>query len=252
MGFLQDGSIQKRDSNSRFLPRADPLGASVRLMMPFETNASDRSLLANTFTEPAGALTYTTPLAGAFGDSGPNFTGTPYLRAVTTANFNVQNVAFTVEAWINIVNSALARNIVAWCENLTGGFAFMYLGVVGGDLLQAAVQNSTGGAGVALNNAVTGIVTPGTWNFVSLSKTGTNAFLHLNGTLIAQTAAWQEYPDALNLNFAVGGYGNGYTDATVGRWLGSKQQVRFTRGFARYGANNYPVLRKRFLSPLVG
>ena len=202
------------------------------LLLHGETMA-DSSSEPKTVT-PIGSAAVSTAQS-KFGGSSYLFNGTTdRLSLPAHADFNFGSGAYTIEAWMLSTDVATKnRFLFSEAENITGGFAYMYLGVLVDGTLQAYVQPTTGGGGPVLASSP-GLITTGGWHHVALSVAGSNALLFYDGVLVATSASWVAFPDAKVQNVSVGAIGNGFTDGSAGMWSGYIEELRITKGAARY------------------
>lgn len=181
-----------------------------------------------------------------FGGGALSFNGSGnYLTAAPVSAFQFGANPFTIEAWVYPTNvSTQDRFIFTLCETLVGGFSFLRFAILGGggnQRLQAAVQPTTGGAGVSLTSPIANTIPLNQWSSVAFTRSGSNAYLFINGELVATTASWVTYPDAKVSFVGVGAFGNGYTDVNNGRFQGFIDDLRITSGAARYTATYTPL-----------
>lgn len=223
-------------------PTNDPYWDKVVALLHFDgVNASTTFTESSTFSK-----TWTAQGAAQLGTANKKFgtasglfnDGDAYIKSSSLTEFDFLTSAnpFTVEAWIYPSSgvASVARHVFSISENNTGGFAYWYLGRSGTNNLIAYVQNSTGGGGTTLT--ATGALTLDTWQHIALSYDGTTARIFVNGNQV-QSGSWNTYPTAKVLHVGIGGVANGYTDAGVGRWAGSIDELRVTRNVARYTGN---------------
>jgi hypothetical protein len=158
---------------------------------------------------------------------------TQYLKSALDAEFYQPNGYFSVEAEVfPTVITPQNRYVFSVSENLTGGFAYWYLAIHGDGKLAAYCQPTTGGGGGFMSSA-TGLIDLNAWHNVRLECQNHSAVLFLNGAIVAGPIAWPVFPSGKILNVGVGAVPNGYTDATVGRFAGYMQDLRFTSNVNR-------------------
>ena len=143
---------------------------------------------------------------------------------------------YTIEAWIYSAGGLYYQAIFELCENNTGGFAGLDLIKVG-TTIAASVRTTTLGTPVAITG---GTLVTNTWQHVALSVNAGSAKLFLDGIQIGSTTTFPEFPIAKTLFAAVGRFANGYTAADTNSWNGYIDDLRITRGYARYTANFTP------------
>jgi len=225
-------------------PGYDPFYQRTSLLLHMDgsngsTTFTDNSPTPNSITR-VGTPTISSSIV-KYGSGSGVFNGTSdYLTIspVSAFDFNTEN--FTIEAWIYPTELGTQnRYIFSIAESLVGNFAYTYFGVLANGTLTAWVQPTTGGGGSAVSSGA-GAISTNTWTYVTLTRQGTSAFIFINGVLVNQTSSWLTYPSAKVQFVAVGAIANGYTDSTVGRFSGYIDDLRITKGVARYTANFQP------------
>ena len=143
---------------------------------------------------------------------------------------------YTIEAWIYPLTVADWEPVFSINEAFTGGFT--ELGIYrNGTLIRAAIRTITNGTTTYIE---AGTVAVNTWYHVALSVSAGSAKLFLNGTQIGSTTTFAEYPIAKTTYAAVGNWGNGFSTTGYGPWNGYIDDLRITKGVARYIGNFTP------------
>ena len=149
---------------------------------------------------------------------------TDYLTMPVSPGFAFGTGNFTIEAWIyNTSGAATSKNIFSNWGGASESYQF-YLRTNNRLVWQVNNQNSPDTAALA--------VSVNAWNHVAWTRSGSTAYLHINGVLQDTTAL---------TNSANGGeiprVGAGQSGTQL--FSGYIQDLRVTKGIARYGAVNF-------------
>jgi hypothetical protein len=214
---------------SNFVPQNAPFTAVTNTSLLLNaTNAGiyDASTLNN--FETAGTAQVSTGVK-RYGISSVAFDGTgDYLVAPTSPNLDFGNGDFTIETWVNF--NALASNRMLLDRWATGNAAGWQL-----------YWRSTGtsmvfliGAAVAVQDPNGSNITTGTWNYIAVTRSGTTLRLFVNGIVVATATNSASLTSTLPL-------AAGVQFSTLTNLLDAYlQDVRITKGVARYTANFAP------------
>lgn len=139
----------------------------------------------------------------------------------SNAQFAMGTGAFTVEAWIYLVSGGTPRVIVSTRPTSAGSVTAFGLGVsAGGELnFYTSVSIATSTANVPT----------GQWVHVAATRSGNTIQLYIDGTADGSGTITETMSDQV---LAVGGHVNGNES-----FNGSIQDVRITKGVARYAGN---------------
>jgi len=172
-----------------------------------------------------------------FGNSSLSFDGTlDSLKIVDNPNINLGTSDFTIECWayFNVVNAEMSLINKGWQSSSAYASYLIYM-TSGGSLRFNASTN--GGAWDIANEVVIGAMTATTWTHIAVTRSGTTYRAFINGAIVsgftftnsgshANIAAQALYIGGVtNNNSSM----NGYLD-----------DVRITKGYARYTANFTP------------
>lgn len=150
------------------------------------------------------------------------------IQAATSTDWEMGSGSFTIEAWVRPAIAVVARMDIfeRWA---TYGFG---LNIESTGFLRGYVTNTTSGSVLVGPGATT--VTNGVWHHVALVRDGTTMRLFLDG--VSQgTATFNGSIDSISETLSIG-YDNGGS-----RWFnGNIDEVRITKGVARYTANFTP------------
>ena len=154
-----------------------------------------------------------------------------YLSSPASPQFAFGTGDYTIEAWVYRTDSGVQRAIV----DLRGG---------GSNVNILFYMNSSNQL-VAFNSTTTWITSTSTiplnqWTHVAITRSGTSARLFINGVIVG-TATNSDNNVSVGAVFV--GRQNG---STTNDWLGYIDDVRITRGVARYTANNEVNLTSTF------
>lgn len=240
-GYIDDLRIIKGHARytSNFTPPTAPINADTS-SDPYLSNVSlllkmDGANNSTAFTD--SSLTPKTVLANGdakistaqskFGGASALLDGTgDYLSLAHNAEFSIESSNFTLEAWIYVSASNVLQNILnkrvntptesGWGWRITAANALQFFHTGGSSLISTSTISS------------------GTWTHVAVTRSGSTVRQFINGILDATTATFsngvsntQELRIGIDEG-AAGGF-NGYID-----------DLRVTKGVARYTANFIP------------
>ena len=213
-------------------PGGDPYWANVVSLLHF--NGTDGS---TTFTDETGVVWTGSGNAQLdtdqkkFGSASLGLDGSgDYLTTPDSADFEASG-DMTVEAWVYPGNSGSLRSIIGKKPASTPFSAWAFSKVANNQIQVAAWD----GSGLVVNATGTTALSVGVWYHVAFSRSGPVWRVFVNGILEAeetQTSA----PTENN------------TDVVIGRdlsnsgrdWLGNIDELRVTKGIARYTSNFTP------------
>lgn len=212
---------------------SDKLFSSVNLLCGF--NGADA---ATSFTDESSAARVATFVGNAQLDTADSKWGSASLLLdgsgdyVTFPNNTALSVAtgdLTIEAWVKI--TASKTHTITGKRDASGAEEHTFQISAGGLLIgsffdASAVLSMTGVTVIPLN----------TWTHVALTRVGTTGYLHVNGHMDA-TATQSGTPATNTGVFYVGRDGFNSSRDFQG-WI---DEVRFTKGTARYGATDFVV-----------
>lgn len=155
--------------------------------------------------------------------------------AIGNLNCNLSTGDFTVECWVNLNSVSGTQVIVSRCAyNITTGANLQYAIYASGSSLIVRPYKSTTDYAITV-----GTVTAGTWYHVALVRQGDVFSGFLNGVKAATT---KTISGALNNDVAWYGLllGNFQTTGTNQYLYGYIDDLRITKGYARYSADFTP------------
>jgi hypothetical protein len=228
-GYISDIRFVKGTAvyTANFTPPTSPLtaisGTSILLSMQ-NAGVIDNAMMNDLETVSTAQISTT---QSKFGGSSIKFNGTSdYLNAGSSINLDSFG-DFTIEAWIYPTASADQNIIARWT---TGNRSYRMYMTTPTNYLRIHYNNDT------INLDSTTAVTLNTWSHVAATRSGSNLYLFLNGTSIATaTSSTLIGPNAINTligateSASPQSFFNGYID-----------DVRITKGYARYTANFTP------------
>lgn len=201
----------------------DPYFSSVIALLHLDgTNGSTTftDVKGHTFTGAGTAALSTATYK--FGGAALNLAGAGAFISTAHADFNLLSGGdYTVECWANLFSSPPSSYgcVVFSKDTPTGGFILR----VGPTLAMEVVFPSLG-----VMSSPWG-VPPGVWTHLGYCRAGSTHYLFMNGAVFS-TSAFNRVVDAASA-FRVGASSNaGYE----GYWLGQIDEVRVTKGVARY------------------
>jgi hypothetical protein len=198
---------------------------SCSLLMHFSGSNNSTTFIDNspnnlTITSNNGAKI--TSSISKFGGTSGFFDGTnDYLTLPSTITFTGD---FTIETWVYWAGGSSFIQYAGIISNRTGNgvFAPIYIQTTSGTL-ESGNWGISGYVGSAL------VITAGVWNHVALVRSGTTLRFYINGVQDVNTGSVSGTLTASNLTIgssAIPQYWNGYID-----------ELRITRGIARYTAS---------------
>ena len=216
----------------------DQFFANVVLLLRGE-DLTDSSQSPKTLTAIGGAAA--SEDQKKYGSKSLAFNGSSqYITLPAVSDFRFGAGDFTIEAWVyQASNSNSAAQIIFSKTNTaSSGYSFLrlYINSGGAPGIQVRVTNFGSVFGV---NASTPIPV-NTWAHVAAVRIGTNISIFVNGVLSGTASNWATYPDGQVLFVAVGGESNGAVNASVSRFNGYIDELRITKGAARYTSNFAP------------
>ena len=230
-GYISDLRIVKGTAvyTSDFTPPTEPLTdiTNTSLLLKFDNGKVYDLLQSNSLTLVGDAKSSTTQAKFA-STSSVSFDGTgDYLTSLSANVLPVSNESYTIECWAYITNLSTRAHFAFWgaaSSNQSNGFR---VNTAGNGLLAYWYANDldTGNIGLLVN----------TWYHVATSFDGTTRRIFLDGVLKASdTPTGHNVPSTSDLIIGTnstknGEYMNGYI-----------QDLRITKGLARYTANFTP------------
>ncbi len=206
------------------------------------TTITDSALSPKTFTAAGNAQIDTTRFK--FGRSSLLLDGSgDWVTTPDSADFEFGSGDFTVEAWFNTTESAgTSRAIIG---KATDGFASGWLIRLQSGVLAVYLRDSaTAGSPRLLGTTqLTGLVNTG-WHHVALVRNGSSWYLFLDGAIEATATDSFTIADTA----AVLGIGTWGTTGGSDAWIGWIDEVRISKGIARYAAA-FDVQTEAFAAP---
>lgn len=232
-GYMSDLRITKGQSlyTTNFTPPTAPLtsSASTNLLLNFTNGGIVDAHSTNVF-ETAGNAKLSTAVT-KFGTASMAFDGTgDYLTAPASTNLMLGSGDFTIEAWVytTIANQTYGSGIIGTYDGASNG---------GWSLIINRSSGATYGIAFIHANAIqqsytAAYLSTNTWHHIAISRQSGTLRTFLNGTQVA-TGTYAT-ADTVSATCYVGSQGagqyhNGYID-----------DLRITKGFARYTANFTP------------
>lgn len=212
----------------------DPYFSSVVALLHFDgTNGSTTftDQKGHTFNANGNAQINTSTVK--YGTGAGLFDGTgDYLDSATSADWNFGSGDFTIEGW---VNPAGASTYALLDINRASGFDHAYLRVSANKLLMS-FANSTGSGYAFTAVATTTSLPASTWTHFAVVRNGTSFKVYING--VHDAAPDATYAGAIYFSGDTLHIGHLISSSTY--WNGSIDDLRITKGVARYTANFTP------------
>jgi hypothetical protein len=214
---------------SAFMPRQrvagvdyDPYWANVVLLLHLNGNLTDEK--GHTVFQAMGTANF---VAGMFGD-GHQTDNDSYVQTEISSDFGTGNQNFTLEWWAKI-NTATpggsdSRTMMHWVQNDPS------------EVTAYIVQYNFWSKKYAAASTESSVLvdTPLTWQHYAFVRNGSSLILYVNGTSVISAT-----PTVVSTNgrFIIGNNKAGYTNS---EWPGVIDEIRHTKGVARYTANFTP------------
>jgi hypothetical protein len=176
-----------------------------------------------------------------YGTSSLYFDGTgDYLTFPPNPQYAFGTGDFTIECWVNSADVSASQRGFLQTSATAGGFQTTYTSGI--TFLFGA--GASGGSAVSLSGAVvaniagtyvgssTAVITANTWTHLALVRSNGTATMYVNGVSVGSATATG---NCTGTNLVVGGY---YSTGYV--YGGYLDDLRITRGYARYTANFTP------------
>ena len=219
----------------RRIPTGDPYFASVSSLLHFDGNLTDQK--GRTWTAEGGISANG---SAKYGSNALACGSGKLLRSDENAALTLSG-DFTVEFWINPANIAVDNQTLmstrAWGAGLGWAIFFSHASAADG-IFGLYVENySTGTPLVASTTALAN----GVYKHVALTRSGNTWSWWIHGVLAGQNASTPPYQINLPL-VSIGDAVNGSANAYNINFLGELDDVRITKGVARYTANFTPPI----------
>jgi hypothetical protein len=242
-GFIGDVRIVKGTAvyTSNFVPPASPLQAITNTsLLTNMTSAGIYDAATMTPIETVGDAKLSTAIS-KFGGTSMAFDGSgDNLYSPTSINYNCSTGNFTVEAWVYISSYPGLYPLIIGNNN--GSFS--------AGAISFTAQNSTSGGANKISVSVYDINSSAvtlaasstnsfnTWYHVALVRNGTNLSLYRDGISVASTTISSSIVFDWGKNGSLIGGGN--WDGANGAFNGYIDDLRITKGYARYTSNFTP------------
>lgn len=242
IGYMDDLRITKGYARytSDFTPPVDPFTfvdasfGSVSLLLTMNSNFRDSSPYALAVTN--NSSTISTSVFKYGGGSGLFNGTTSYLTVADGAAFQFGTGDFTIEAWINVSSIAASYStIVGTGVSAFGNGAVYFMNIKRSSTTSYILFGINNGV-TNLNAECTTNVTTGVWHHVAVTRSSSSVRVFFNGVLEStQTSSY-------SLNMSLNGLqiGRNGWDGAQGYWNGYIDDLRITKGIARYTSSFTP------------
>ncbi|TCP06558.1 LamG domain-containing protein [Caldimonas thermodepolymerans] len=219
-------------------PGGDPFFANVVLLMHFDgtdgsTSFVDSSSRARTVTPNGNAkISGSDPKFGAgcglFDGAGD------YLTCANSADFNFGSGNFTVEAWIRTAVTNSFRTIVTNRASAGSDPGFLFF-INNNGVLAAQCWGPTSGTALGACVSPNGTISANTWHHVAYCRQGNTFRLFADGVQVASATSSNAVANSSNQLYV------GRDPSSTARdWNGRIDDLRVTKGTARYTSNFTP------------
>lgn len=224
---------------------ASPTFDDVSLLLYGDgTNGStaivDSSANTHTITVNGDAQISTTQ--SKFGGASMNFDGSgDYLTAPVDSSFEFGTGDFTVECWLYLTNNTGTQPIILLGNGASGGpstisYSAWYLFYLSGTGLRFYQYNGT-----ETFYTFSTTLSTNTWYHIAVSRSGASLRCFVDGTQVGSTATTSlSYNRINNDNLHIGRVLSGSNSSTIYYLNGYLDDLRITKGVARYTANFTP------------
>jgi hypothetical protein len=242
-GYLTDLQLVNGTAlyTNNFVPPQAPLTAvqNTTLLLNMDKAAiADKS--GKVSLETVGDAKLSTTIK-KYGSASMYFDGTgDYLTFATNPQYAFGTGDFTVECWVNSADVSSSQKGFLQTSATAGGFQTTYTsgitflfgaGVSGGNAVSLSGGIVSNIAGTYVGSS-TSVITANTWTHVALVRSAGTATMYVNGVSVGSASATG---NCTGTNLVVGGYySTGYL------YNGYLDDLRITRGYARYTANFTP------------
>lgn len=228
-GYLSDVRVINGQAvyTSNFVPPLAPLlPVTNTVLLVNGTNAGITDATTKTVLETFGDAKISSAVS-QWGGSSISLDGTgDYLKIPTSAQLDFGTGDFTIETWVNF--NALTSNrllLDRWASGNANSWQLYWRST--GTSMTFLVGAST----VLLQDPNASNIVAGTWNHVAVTRSGTTVRLFVNGIVVATATSSLSLSSTIPLAI-------GMQASTVTNPLnGYLQDVRITKGVARYTAN---------------
>jgi hypothetical protein len=217
---------------SNFVPPASPLQAITNTsLLTNMTSAGIYDAAMMTNMETLGDAKLSTAVS-KFGGSSMSFDGTgDYLTAPFNPTFNLGTGNFTIEFWVNTSSTVAYATALRLGDTWTTGSWALYLNDSGGSGYPSW-WNQTGSYTLSTSGA---LINDGSWHHIALVRNGATMTMYIDGTSRG------------TLSIGTNTVGDTTTKLWIGRdssnvreWVGYMDDLRITKGYARYTSNFTP------------
>ena len=216
----------------------DPYYANVSLLAHFNTNSTD--VKGKTATNSGTSLSTTTK---KFGNGAWYFPGTTANNLLygASSDFNFGTGDFTLEGWFykldapTVTNNDRAMISGVWGSWTTGSYW------VGGFANNGTLRGGVMGGFVGAGGMTETSLLLNQWVHYAWVREGTQMRMYRNGTLVASAAIPVAQPLGSNSGLYLGRVAD---NGTYPGFYGYMDEVRITKGVARYSANFTPINRE--------
>jgi hypothetical protein len=232
-GYIADFRITKGSAiyTGNFIPPAQAVtnystSRPASLLLNFNKGGIVDQHGSNTYETNPGVQLSTS--IKKYGNSSIYFNGSSYIAPQTGAVNNSNELYylrgnFTVEAWVYTTSLAGVQLIVTFGTETTSRWQFFIntSGQLAYDLFNTGTTNYVGSNNVTIN----------TWTHVAMVRSGSTISAYVNGvsqgTPVSQSSSFGNGPLSIGVN----------SPRTGGYFVGYMNELRITKGFARYTAN---------------
>jgi hypothetical protein len=218
-----------------FTPPTSPLTAitNTSLLLNF-TNASIIDSTGKNNLETVGNAQVSTSVK-KYGTGSMLFDGSTDMGFISRSSFNWSlGNTYTIECWAYADSVTGTKTLFNISPTFTANFGEVTLRT-SGTSLNFSVRPANGSS---VAQITAGTVSTGVWYHFAASVDSGSARLFINGSQVGSTTSVSS-ATFTPVGAAVGGYANAYSNTSL-NWIGRIDDLRITKGVARYTANFTP------------
>ena len=242
--FQNEQSVAQRAAIWPAVAATDPDFANVSLLLHMDgsngsTTFTDSSSAARAVTTTGNTQISTTQ--NKFGGASGYFDGTAdYLTVTESSAFSFSTGLFTIEFWFYVSSVTVDRNLFVM-PRIGGGFPTLIVFLNSSSNVKAYCSTTGGSFAHYMGTEAAGAVVNNTWNHFAYVRTGAGGNdyrVFLNGVINSPgdanyPSAVSDYPNVNEIRISDASNATFGTDS----WLGYIDELRITKGVARYTAN---------------
>lgn len=229
-----------------FVPPTAPLTAvtNTQMLLLGANYASPDNAIRNAFQTVGNAQINTSVYKYSTGSWLFDGTGDFLKQPISYPDTTFGAGDFTIEFWVYpAATPAATRDLIAKGHQSTGNVYGSYLVTINTSNVVAFSASSTGASYDVINNKTIGTAPNTTWTAIAITRSGSDFRAYINGSLASGWPATSTATlfNATNVNLVIG------ADSIAGaNFNGYMDEIRFTKGVARYTGSSYTLQTSAF------